>query len=88
MLKPIGSFSPNRYGLYDVVGNVWEWVDYDKKETGLSPTGLDDSSKRLLCGGGWDSSQRDLRLSARDKRGADFMGSNIGFRCAQSVEDE
>ncbi|MFQ6040580.1 MAG: SUMF1/EgtB/PvdO family nonheme iron enzyme [Candidatus Poribacteria bacterium] len=88
MLKPVGSFRPNGYGLYDVVGNVWEWVEYDKKETGQNSTGLDNNSRRLLCGGGWDSSETDLRLSAREAREPDFMGNNIGFRCAQSVDDK
>ena len=80
ILKPIGSFLPNGYGLYDVVGNVWEWVDYDAD-------GLDMNLKRILRGGGWDSVQSDLRLSTQDNREPEFMGNNIGFRCAQSIGD-
>jgi serine/threonine protein kinase len=87
LLKPIGSFLPNGYGLYDVVGNVWEWVDYDKEGVRQESAKLDTDSKRALRGGGWDSAMRDLHLSTREFREPEFMGNNIGFRCAQSIKE-
>jgi len=85
ILKPIGSFSPNGYGLYDVIGNVWEWVNHDKQVAKQNLDGLDTGSKRVLRGGGWDSAQNDLSLSTREYREPESMCNNIGFRCAQSI---
>ena len=87
ILKPVGSFSPNGYGLYDIAGNVWEWVDYDKEYAEQNSAELNASSKRILRGGSWDSTQSDLCLSAQEYREPDFMGNNIGFRCAQSISN-
>ncbi|MFQ6115814.1 MAG: SUMF1/EgtB/PvdO family nonheme iron enzyme, partial [bacterium] len=47
----------------------------------------DIGSKRVLRGGGWNSAVSDLRLSTRENREPEFMGNNIGFRCAQSIKE-
>jgi formylglycine-generating enzyme required for sulfatase activity len=88
ILKPVGSFPPNGYGLYDIAGNVWEWVDYDKEYAEQNSAELNASSKRILRGGGWDSAMRGLHLSTRQFREPEFMGNNVGFRCVQSIVDE
>jgi len=87
LLKPTGSFLPNGYGLYDVVGNVWEWVDYDAEDTKQNPEKLEPDSNRVLRGGGWDSTMRDLYLSTQEFSEPEFMGNNVGFRCAQSIKE-
>ncbi len=71
---PVGSFPPNRLGLYDMAGNVWQWC-----EDWSSP----EHRTRVLRGGSfYNSSRRDLRLARR----ADFdppetRAVNFGMRC-------
>ena len=54
---PAGSFSPNAYGLYDISGNVWEWVSDWHGPYPLTwqtnPTGPPSGSERLIRGGSW-----------------------------------
>ena len=53
----VGLYKPNAWGLYDMHGNVWEWVldwiKYYPNETQIDPKGADNSHARLLRGGGW-----------------------------------
>ncbi|MGR3293072.1 MAG: SUMF1/EgtB/PvdO family nonheme iron enzyme [Candidatus Scalindua sp.] len=83
--------TPNGIGLYDMMGNVWEWCSdwYDKQyyETSPSkdPQGPSEGSNRVLRGGGWRSKDKGLRTTDRN----DFIPTSkkftdIGFRLARS----
>lgn len=77
-LAPTLSYSPNKYGVYNTVGNVWEWV------AGGS------ADKRIQRGGSYIDSvdgsfNHPAYVSTRQENTGDSAGSNSGFRCASSV---
>ena len=81
----------NAYGLYDMLGNVWEWCqDWRASYSALpvtNPTGPLTGTKRLLRGGGWDAGSKECRASQRDQNYGDptLRGGAIGFRVVRTV---
>jgi formylglycine-generating enzyme required for sulfatase activity len=87
---PVGSFpkGASRYGVQDVVGNVWEWVadyygPYGKDEQ-KAPTGPAQGGERVIRGGSWNASYASwVRPTFRYKDSPTKRSYGIGFRCAQ-----
>ena len=83
----VGSFGANHYGVFDMTGNVWEWVSdwFDKGYYSISPQvnpmGPDGGDSHVLRGGAWDSTPDLLRLAYRHRDVPYSTGSNYGFRC-------
>ncbi len=86
---PVGSFEPNAFGLYDMLGNVSEWTadcvtdDYAGHPTNGSPSYAGDCSERVLRGGSWEDSPGLLRSANRDGFWADNRYFDDGFRVAR-----
>ncbi len=86
---PVGSFSANSSGLYDTVGNVWEWnADSWHNNYKNAPndgriwkTGSD-NSRRVLRGGSWSSNPVYCRAAVRDRHASVERNQSIGFRVA------
>jgi len=89
---PVGTKNPNGYGIYDMSGNVWEWVsdryreDYYKTSPKSNPSGPEKGPMRVLRGGSWDSHLIEVRTAGRLARQPDFKDFMTGFRCAKSPE--
>ena len=87
----VGSYAPNGYGLYDMAGNVWEWVsdyydeDYYANLPAANPTGPESGPYPVIRGGGWDSHADGLRVSDRRFNPPESGSLSSGFRCVVSA---
>ena len=89
--SPVGYFAPNGYGLYDMVGNVWEWCwdwqsdTYYTSSPGSDPVGPDIGLNRVLRGGGWSDAAYWSRCADRNVNygGPSETSSAVGFRCVR-----
>ncbi len=88
---PVGSFAPNAFGLFDMHGNVEEWVQ-DFAYTGYSgaPTNGSASTQgsvnwRTIRGGAWVSSSKYARSAFRYGAVTGFRGNGLGFRVARTL---
>ena len=85
---PVDFYKPNKYGLYNMVGNVWEWTQdwfsrYHDLEINVNPRGPDKGSTKVIKGGSFlchDSYCNRYRVSARTSNSVDSSTSNMGFR--------
>lgn len=85
----VNSFSPNKLGLYNMHGNVGEWVwdlygDYGSNAT-TDPTGASSGTRRVYRGGGWNDFAKNLRSAYRAASPAENDSFNIGFRLVRNV---
>ncbi len=87
---PVGSFKPNDVGLYDMLGNVWEWTaeSYHPNYINAPTDGSiwqGDGEKRALRGGSWNNGPRDLRAAVRNSNPPELRFNIFGFRVARDV---
>ncbi len=86
---PVGQLQPNPWGLYDMHGNVWEWVqdryagDYYKQSPSKDPQGPDTGGRRVVRGGSFASSPEFLRSALRGGDLPDVRTRHYGFRCVR-----
>lgn len=90
---PVGAFRENNFGLYDTLGNVWEWVEDCWHETyvgapedGSAWTAGVECNIRTVRGGGSVASRTALSVSARTADPIDYRGIGLGFRVVRDVE--
>ena len=88
---PVGSFAANAFGLHEMHGNVWEWVEdcWNENYSGAPANGdawlSGDCSQRVLRGGSHDDFPYDLRSAVRFANAADDRTPSLGFRVARSL---
>ena len=88
---PVRTFAANAWGLYEVLGNVWEWVwDWYDPEYPASPVtdpiGTDWSGARVFRGGAWTSRPRSCRSSQRGRNAPGDRYHSHGFRLVRTAE--
>ncbi|MEI6205990.1 MAG: SUMF1/EgtB/PvdO family nonheme iron enzyme [Desulfuromonadales bacterium] len=87
---PVGQKQPNGLGIYDMSGNVWEWVQdrYDKNypSSSRNPTGASLGSNRVNRGGSWLSDTEYARAANRRYNSPGLRNAGVGFRLASPVQ--
>jgi formylglycine-generating enzyme required for sulfatase activity len=91
-LMPVGYYEKGKspYGLYDMAGNVWEWVKdwydgaYYERSPERNPTGPEEGQFKVLRGGSWSELPKYLLTYGRFKLPPNTRNSYTGFRCAKS----
>jgi formylglycine-generating enzyme required for sulfatase activity len=92
----VGAYPPNAWGLYDMHGNVWEWVKdvyHDSYLRGptdgtawIDSEGENSARNRVIRGGSWNDDPWRLRSAGRGKYIPGYGGSGIGFRVARTLD--
>ena len=88
---PVGSFPPNRFNLFDMHGNVWQWVadcwnaSYAGAPGDGSPWLRGECGKAVVRGGAWGLAQKDIRSARRDGDNKNLRSGRRGFRIARDL---
>jgi len=88
---PVGHFAANGFGVYDTIGNVWEWVEdcwvdnYLGAPADGSERKHEECISRVIRGGAWSSSPRYLRSANRFRSEPIERNDSLGFRLARTI---
>ena len=87
----VGSYEANAFGVFDTIGNVWEWTedcwnsDYNNAPTGGEARLTGDCTQRTIRGGSWGSYPHMLRFATRQGLQRSYRGHEVGFRVVRVV---
>ena len=90
----VTAFEPNKYGISNMIGNVWEWtndwfdITYHKTQRDTNPVGPPTGERKTMKGGSYlchDSYCNRYRITARTSNTPDSSTGNMGFRCARDI---
>ncbi|MFC1652199.1 formylglycine-generating enzyme family protein [Planctomycetota bacterium] len=87
----VGTYAPNGFGLFDMQGNVLEWVhdrysdSYYEQSPTQNPMGPSKGRFRVIRGGGWHSNATCNQVFWRNALPANWVDFNVGFRCAKDM---
>lgn len=90
----VGSYDPNKYGIYDIFGNVWEWTcslytrRYDGKEQYCADDDELEGQTIVVRGGSWDSAHQILRAYVRLNNFPTYTSNQVGFRLVEDIADK
>jgi formylglycine-generating enzyme required for sulfatase activity len=90
-MHDVGQKLPNAYGLFDMLGNVWEWTNdwygenYYQSSPAQDPVGPSTGKYRVLRGASWDDVPAYVRVSYSHKAEPDLRNYTLGFRCVVEV---
>ncbi len=89
--SPVGHYAPNAYGLYDMAGNVFEWVEdwyFSYADTVHDTESFKDGwgGSKVCRGGCYHSPKRDLRIARRRRVLGGGSNASVGFRCVCDLE--
>ena len=89
--SPVGSLKPNAFGLYDMAGNVWQWVqdcyhgNYNGAPTDGSAWTGGDCSRRGVRGGSWHSYPQSVRAANRGRLASGVRYNDVGVRVGRAL---
>ena len=88
---PVGTYPANRFGLFDMAGNAWQWTadcdnrDYRDAPTDGAPWLVGDCGSRMVRGGSWYDPDTALRVANRTANLVGDHDANVGFRVARTL---
>jgi formylglycine-generating enzyme required for sulfatase activity len=89
---PVDNYLANSYGLYNIVGNVWEWCsdwfhpNYYNQSPDKNPKGPETGTQKVLRGGSWYNDTSALRVAFRNWALPMSNNEDVGFRCAMDAQ--
>jgi len=94
-LAPVGQFKPNAFGLYDMIGNVWEWTEdcwaathIGRPKDGSAWIWKPGCTRHTTRGGGWLSAPERNRIAWPGRDPSDMRNTQFGFRVARDLATE
>jgi formylglycine-generating enzyme required for sulfatase activity len=90
--SPVGIYRPNLFGVYDMLGNLWEWVEdchnrgYDTASGDGRPRTCGDCERRIIRGASWSTKPSSVRLGNRARAETSHRSVNVGIRVARDLE--